>query len=140
MSKSIFIFKLNSNFFSLQKENNLSIVLETFLNTKHSDFYLEQFKLMMDELDVTKIKFNLVNYFNNKSNFKINNNSLLLYNLFNNNEEIIEFKTNYLLINLTEEKSLFLEYLSLYYFDLIAIEIEMKNIYPLHLVKSKILV
>ena len=47
---------------------------------------------------------------------------------------------NFLIIKTEEENSIFLEYLSTYFVELIAIELENKKIYPLHLVKNPSLV
>jgi hypothetical protein len=45
MPKSIFLFNISDNFISLQKENNLEIVLDIFLKCSDSEFYKEQLKL-----------------------------------------------------------------------------------------------
>ena len=59
MSKSIFLFKINKNFKSLEKENNLEIVLDTFYKSKKSIFYKKQFDLMIEDIDIESIKNNI---------------------------------------------------------------------------------
>ena len=140
MPKSIFLFKINDNFLSLQKENNLEIVLDIFLKSFNSEFYLEQFNLIIDELDVNHIKDNLINQFQNRTNFIEKKESLVLYNKFKDSDENIYFYNNYLKIIINDNNSMFLDYLSLYFVNLVAIEYEEEKIYPLHLVKSSILV
>lgn len=140
MAKSIFLFKISDSFMSLQKENNLEIILDIFIKSKQSDFYLNQFNLIVSNLDCNVIKNNLINYFKNRNNFIIKDNSLILYNKFKDMEETICFYDNYLKIIISENTSLFLEYLCLYFVDLVAIEIDDEKIYPLHLVKSSVLV
>ena len=48
MSKSIFLFKINNNFISLQKENNLDIILDTFIKSKTDYFYSVDMRLVED--------------------------------------------------------------------------------------------
>ena len=127
MPKSIFLFNISDNFISLQKENNLEIVLDIFLKCSDSEFYKEQLKLIMGNLEINQIKNNLINYFGNRNNFI-------------NKDEIIYFYDNYLKIIINDNNSMFIEYLSLYFVNLIAIEYEEEKIYPLHLVKNNILV
>lgn len=140
MTKSIFLYKINDNFKSLKKENNLDIILDIFLKTFNSNFYLEQFNLIIDKIDINVIKENIINHFKNKSNFYIYEDKLILKNIFKDTEEILYFHNNYLKIINEEEFSIFLEYLSLYFIELIAIELEQEKIYPLYLVKNNILV
>jgi len=140
MTKSIFLFKINDNFSSLKKENNLDIILNIFLKTFNSNFYSEQFELIIDEIDELIIKDNLINNLKNKQNFYIFDDKLVIKNSFKESEEIIYFNNKYIKILLNDDNSLFLEYISLYFFELIAIELENEKIYPLHLVKNNILV
>ena len=140
MSKSIFLFKINDNFLSLQKENNLEIVLDIFLKSFNSNFYKEQFNLILENLDTNSIKENILSYFNNKPSFLNNNQNLIVHNKFKDEDETLQFYDKYLKINLNGYNSIFLEYLSLYFVDLIVIELEEEKIYPLHLVKTNILV
>ena len=139
MSKSIFLFEINKDFNSLKKDNNIDIILDIFLKAIESKFYKEQFNLMIKNIDIEIIKNNVFNYFKNKENFYVDNEKFLIHNIYKENDEIIYFYNNYLKI-IYDDKSIFLEYLSLYYIDLLVIELEDEKIYPLHLVKSNILV
>ena len=140
MPKSIFLFNISDNFISLQKENNLEIVLDIFLKCSDSEFYKEQLKLIMGNLEINQIKNNLINYFGNRNNFINKENFFILHNKFKDEDEIIYFYDNYLKIIINDNNSMFIEYLSLYFVNLIAIEYEEEKIYPLHLVKNNILV
>ena len=139
MSKSIFLFKLNNNFSSLKLENNLEIFLDIFLKSTNNEFYKEQFNLMIDTLEINNIKNNLYKYFIKKTNFIIDENEFIINKFYKESNEKIIFYDKYIKIEYIE-KSIFLEYLSLYYIDLLVIELEDEKIYPLHLVKSNILV
>ena len=139
MSKSIFLFKLNDNFKSLLKENNIDIILEIFCRAISSNFYKEQFHLMIDEINEEIIKNNIYNFFKNNDNFFIEKNSFIIHNIYKDNNEIIYFNKNYVNI-IYEENSLFLDYLNTFFIDLIAINLKEKKIYSLHLVKNNILV
>lgn len=139
MAKSIFLFKINDNFLSLKNQNNLDIILDTFLKSKESDYLKKQFNLMINKLD-NNIKYNIINYFNDKDNFENINNTLILKNVYKNINEELKINDNFLIIKTEEENSIFLEYLSTYFVELIAIELENKKIYPLHLVKNPSLV
>lgn len=139
MSKSIFLFEINKDFSSLKKDNNIDIILDIFLKAIESKFYKEQFNLMIKNIDIEIIKNNVFNYFKNKENFYVDNEKFLIHNIYKENDEIIYFNNNYLKI-IYDDKSIFLEYLSMFFIDLIAIDLEDKKIYPLHLVKSNILV
>lgn len=140
MAKSIFLFKINNNFKSLKNENNLDIILDIFIKSNNSKFYKEQFNLIIDDLDTNMVKNNLINNFVNKSNFIIDNNKLILKNQYMDADEEIFIYNNYLKIIIVGNYSLFLEYLSLYFIELIAINLEEEKIYPLYLVKNNILV
>lgn len=140
MAKTIFLFKINNNFSSLNKENNLEIILNIFLKAQSSNFYFEQFKLIIDKIDVEIIENSIINNFENRNNFIINDNLLILHNSFKNLDEKIEFLANYIKITTSENNSLFLDFLSLYFIDLVAIELEDEKIYPLYLVKTAVLV
>lgn len=140
MAKSIFLFKINNNFKSLKNENNLDIILDIFIKSNNSKFYNEQFNLIIDDLDTNMVKNNLINNFVNKSNFIIDNNKLILKNQYMDADEEIFIYNNYLKIIIVGNYSLFLEYLSLYFIELIAINLEEEKIYPLYLVKNNILV
>ena len=139
MSKSIFLFEINKNFKSLKEGNNIEILLDIFLNAFESTFYKEQFGLIVQNINADLIKNNLYNYFKNKENFSSLNDRFIYYNAYKENEEIIYFYNNHIKI-IYNDKSLFLEYISTFFIDLIAIELEDKKIYPLHLVKNNILV
>ena len=56
MSKSIFLFKINKNFTFLNNDNNLEILLDIYFKSLHNDFYKEQFKLFIDDIDINLIK------------------------------------------------------------------------------------
>lgn len=140
MSNSIFIFKLNNNFKSLQKEKSLDIVLDTFYKSYNSDFYQKQLNLMIENINIKDIKNNVYNHFKNKDIFCFDNDNFYIHNPFKDEDETLEFYENYLLINKEGNNSLFLDYLSIYFIDFIAIEIENEKIYPLHLVKNYSLV
>lgn len=139
MSKSIFLFNINRNFSSLKKDNNLDIILDIFLKSFKINFYKKQFNLIIDNIDIELIKDNILSYFKNKSNFINDNNKFIFHNLYKESKEYIEFNNNFIKIEY-DDKSIFLEYLSIYFIDLIAIELEDEKIYPLHLVKNNILV
>ena len=139
MSKSIFLFKLNNNFSSLKLENNLEIFLDIFLKSTNNEFYKEQFNLMIDTLEINNIKNNLYKYFIKKTNFIVDENEFIINKFYKESNEKIIFYDKYIKIEYID-KSIFLEYLSLYYIDLLVIELEDEKIYPLHLVKSNILV
>ena len=140
MAKSIFLFKINNNFKSLKNEKNLDIILDIFLKSKKSEFYMEQFKLIIDDLDINIIKNNIINNFEHRSNFYINNDSFILKNQYLDNDEILFLNENNIIIKTEHNHSLFIEYLSLYFIDLIYIGIEEEKICPLYLVKNNILV
>lgn len=140
MPKSIFLFKLNNNFSSLEKDNNLEIILDIFLKSNENKFYKKQFNLMMDEIDSNIIRNNIISNFNTKSNFYIYEDKCIFKNIYKNKEEIIYFNKNFIQINYDDEKSILLDYLSLYFIDLILIDLLEEKIYPLHLVKNTILV
>lgn len=139
MSKSIFLFKLNNNFSSLKLENNLEIFLDIFLKSTNNEFYKEQFNLMIDTLEINNMKNNLYKYFIKKTNFIVDENEFIINKFYKESNEKIIFYDKYIKIEYID-KSIFLEYLSLYYIDLLVIELEDEKIYPLHLVKSNILV
>lgn len=140
MAKSIFLFKINNNFKSLKNENNLEIILDIFLKSFNSDFYKEQFNLIVDELDINIIKNNIINNFKHRSNFYLDRDKLVLKNQYLDNDEILYLSNKYIKINLENNYSSFIEYLSLYFIDLIYIDIEEEKIYPLYLVKNNVLV
>ena len=139
MSKSIFLFEINKDFESLKKDNNIDIILDIFLKAIESKFYKEQFNLMIKNIDIEIIKNNILNYFKNKDNIILKNDSFIIYNNYKETDEEIYFYNNHLKI-IYYDKSIFLEYLSMYFINLLAIELEDKKIYPLYLVKSNILV
>ena len=139
MSKSIFLFKLNNNFSSLKLENNLEIFLDIFLKSTNNEFYKEQFNLMIDTLEINNIKNNLYKYFIKKTNFIVDENEFIINKFYKESNEKIIFYDKYIKIEYID-KSIFLEYLSLYYIDLLVIELEDEKIYQLHLVKSNMLV
>ena len=139
MSKSIFLFEINKDFKSLKKDNNIDIILDIFLKAIESKFYKEQFNLMIKNIDIEIIKNNIFNYFKNKENIIFKNDNFIIHNNYKETDEEIYFYNNHLKI-IYYDKSIFLEYLSMYFINLIAIELEDKKIYPLYLVKSNILV
>ena len=139
MSKSIFLFEINKDFESLKKDNNIDIILDIFLKAIESKFYKEQFNLMIKNIDIEIIKNNIINYFKNKENIIFKNDSFIIHNNYKETDEEIYFYNNHLKI-IYYDKSIFLEYLSMYFINLLAIELEDKKIYPLYLVKSNILV
>lgn len=139
MSKSIFLFEINKDFESLKKDNNIDIILDIFLKAIESKFYKEQFNLMIKNIDIEIIKNNIINYFKNKENIIFKNDSFIIHNNYKETDEEIYFYNNHLKI-IYHDKSIFLEYLSMYFINLLAIELEDKKIYPLYLVKSNILV
>ena len=139
MSKSIFLFEINKDFESLKKDNNIDIILDIFLKPIESKFYKEQFNLMIKNIDIEIIKNNIINYFKNKENIIFKNDSFIIHNNYKETDEEIYFYNNHLKI-IYYDKSIFLEYLSMYFINLLAIELEDKKIYPLYLVKSNILV
>jgi hypothetical protein len=139
MSKSIFLFKLNNNFSFLNNEENLEILLDIYYKSLANEFYKSQLNLLIDEIDINLIKDNLLNLILSKSNSIVEENKIIIKNEYKNQEEKLFLFNNYLKLEFIE-KSIILEYLSLYFIDLIAIDTEEEKIYPLHLVKSNILV
>ena len=140
MSNSIFIFKLSNNFISLKNNNSLDIILDTFYKSYNSEFYQKQLNLMIENIDIEDIKIKINNYFKNKDIFNFKNNSFYIHNSFKNEDEILEFYDNHFLLTIEGKNSLFVDYISLYLIDYIAIEIENEKIYQLQLVKNNILV
>lgn len=140
MSNSIFIFKLNNNFKSLQNEDSLDLILDTFYKSYNSEFYQKQLNLMIENINIDEIKANILNYFKNKDIFHYHNNSFYIHNPFKNEDETLEFFDNHFLITKEGQNSLFLDYMCLYFIDYIAIEIENEKIYQLQLVKNNVLV
>lgn len=121
--KRYYFYLIEDDFYSLFKGDNLKAFLELFYRKEDSTYYERQFSLFVKEIDNKKVNNLLVDKYNGRKDFVIENNKYMLDNFITSNKEILRLYHNYIYVETDYEVSPFITTLGDNFPDLVAIDI-----------------
>ena len=134
--KKYYFYLIQDDFYGLFKGDNLNAFLEMFFRKEESSYYDKQFEFFVKELDVNKIKDVLIEKFNIRKDFVIENNKYMLDNFITSNKEILKLYHNYVVVETDYEVSPFINVLGDNFPDLVGIDVNNYKIERIGLVTS----
>lgn len=126
---------ISEKFKILEADRYLAIVLSYLEKKETSNFYQQQFDLLMDNIDSEKLYNQICLRFKERKDFSYENCEVVIRNDIAETYEKMIIKTNLIYLEYTSSKSVFYDFLALYYPDLIAFNERNKELLPLRLVK-----
>lgn len=130
--KEIVFYQINDRFKNVFNKDSLKVFLEIYKRINESDNVKRQFELFIDEISFIGLNELIDKRFSDKDGFyKVDHNQYKIKNLITNYEETITIYDTFIKLTYTSKTSLFLDFISLYFPSMVAINLEINEIVSL---------
>ncbi len=129
------IYSINKDFKSLCKNSMLNVLYDIITRDLQDDFYYDQLNEIVEKIDKEELTCKLIEEFSLKRNFVINDkHEFILKNNYSSHYEKLIINDNSIYIESNKTNSLFLQFISMYYPELIVLDEVNKELKPISLV------
>ncbi len=130
--KNIIFYQINDKFKNVFNRDSLKVFLDIQKRSLECDNVKRQFDMFVENISLDSVNTLIEERFSDKEEFaKIENNCYRIKNLITQDEETIVVSNNFISLNYSGKHSLFLDFISLYFPTMVAINVNTNDIVSL---------